>query len=163
MRWLKFAILIVIAAILQASLMESFSIFSARCNLLLILLVFFAIYCSGPDAIITSFSIGFAADIISSAMGPRIISYGLFGTLLAHLHRVIAIRTMPLQSIVIFAVGVLTGVSAVFLNFIKGIEQSVSLSQAVLGTSIYSALAGPFLLQFFGWWMRLKTGRKGSY
>ena len=103
MRWFRFAFLILIATILQTSLIDIIAVTAAdiRPNLLLILLVFFAVHCKSSDAIITSFTIGLAADIISPAMGPQIISFGLFGTLLTELHQTIVIRTKPYQSLAI--------------------------------------------------------------
>jgi rod shape-determining protein MreD len=81
-------------------------------DLLLVVLVFSAIYFNTSDAVISSFSIGFAADLIGSPlpMGPHMISFGVFGTLLAYLHRVIAIRRMPYQAMAIFVTGLLVGV-----------------------------------------------------
>jgi len=99
MRWFRFAVIVLLATILQASLLANLNI---KPDLPLILLVFFAIYCNTAEAIISSFAIGFAADLIGTTMGPQMISFGLFGTDLAYLHRFIAIRKMPYQALVIF-------------------------------------------------------------
>ena len=163
MRWLRFAVLVITAAIVQVSVFEYLLVFNMKFNLLLVLLVFFAVYCRGSDAIITSFAIGFAADLISSAMGPRIISFGLFGTLLANLHRVIAIRSKPYQAVAIFLVGVFTSVCMIFLNFVKGISQPANIYHVVLGTSLYSSILGPFLFGACAWWMRFKTQKLSGY
>jgi len=161
MRWFRFAVLVIVASVLQAGLLE---LLNFKPDLLLILLVFFAIYCKTSDAIITSFAIGFAADIISSAMGPQIISFGLFGTALAYLHRVIAIRKIPYQSLVIFITAILTAVFAHLLTFLKlifleGRPTPPMIFAILLATSLCSALAGPFFFLPAGWWMRIKTYR----
>ncbi len=161
MRWFRFAVLIIVASVLQAGLLELLNI---KPDLLLILLVFFAIYCKTSDAIITSFTIGFAADIIGPAMGPQIISFTLFGTALAYLHRVIAIKKIPYQSLVIFITAILTAVSAHLLTFLKltlleGRPTPPIMFAALLATSLCSALAGPFFFLPAGWWMRIKTSR----
>lgn len=156
MRWLRFVIFICLAAVLQASFLASLHI---KPDLLLILLVFFAIYCDTSDAIITSFTIGFAADIIGSAMGPQMISFGVFGTLLAYLHRVIAIRKMSFQAFAIFAAGVLTSLSANLLVFIKGQPAVDNLYVTILVSSLYSSLVGPFLFLPSTWWMHMRTHR----
>lgn len=161
MRWFRFAVLIILTTLLQAGLLE---LLNFKPDLLLILLVFFAIYCKTTDAIITSFLIGFASDIIGYAMGPQIISFGLFGTALAYMHRVIAIRKIPYQSLVIFIIAILTAVLAHFLTFIKlGILESKPtppmIITVLLATSLCSALAGPFFFLPAGWWMRIKTNR----
>ena len=92
MRWLRFAALLCFAAVLQAALLAHLEI---KPDLLLILLVFFAIYSNTNEAIIASFSIGFVADIIGPTMGPQMISFGLFGTAVIYLHRIIAINKIP--------------------------------------------------------------------
>lgn len=156
MRWLRFAALLLVVTVLQAGLLAHLNI---RPDLLLILLVFFAIYCNTTEAIITSFAIGFAADIISSTMGPRIISFGLFGTALAYLHRVIAIRRMPYQSTAIFVVGLLAGALVYLLALLKGQSVTANIYTVLFGIPLYSAMAGPFLFLPSAWWMCIKTHR----
>ena len=168
MRWLRFAVFILIVTVLQASLLDIIAVtgLNIKPDLLLILLVFFAIYCNTSEAIITSFTIGFAADIISpamGAMGPQIISFGLFGTALAYLHRVIAIRKMAYQSAAIFITGLLAGVVVHFLTYLKGQPTGSNIYAVLFGTSLYSALVGPFLFLLTGWWMRIKTHRSGRH
>jgi len=159
MRWFRFAVLILIVTVLQAGLADIFALAITKPDLLLILLVFFAIYSDTSEAIITSFTIGFAADIIGSVMGPKIISFGLFGTLLAYLHRVIAIRKMPYQALAISATGLLTGTLALLLTVLKGVPTAEKAFTMLLGTSLYSAVIGPFLFLPTAWWMHIKTHR----
>ena len=90
MRWFRFAVLVLVASILQTGLVGVLSIRrpDIKPDLLLILLVFFAFRCNSTDAVLTSFAIGFVADLsnpVRGVMGPRIISFGLFGTLLSDL------------------------------------------------------------------------------
>ena len=160
MRWFRFAVFICLVTVLQASLLSSWNI---KPDLLLILLVFFAIYCSTTEAIITSFAIGFAADIIGSTMGPQMISFGLFGTLLAYLHRVIAIRKMSYQSLAIFVVALSGGTLAYFLTFLKDQLAASNIYTVLFGTSLYSAIVGPFLFLPSAWWMRIKAYRFGKH
>ena len=156
MRWFRFAILLAFAAVLQAGLFANINI---KPDLLLILLIFCAVYCNTTDAIITSFTIGFVADVIGFSMGPQMISFGLFGVLSAYLNRIIVLRAMPYQAAVIFIAGFLAGVLALLLTFIKGQPPAADTYQAILTTSIYSAVAGPFLFMPCAWWMRIKTHR----
>jgi len=161
MRWFRFAVLVLFVTVLQTSLADIITITKAsiKPDLLLILLVFFATYCRGTEAIITSFVIGFAADIVGSAMGPQTLSFGIFGTLLADLNRVIAIKRMPYQSVVVFITGFLTAALAYFLTFLKA-ETAVSNAYAKLfWTPLYSAVIGPFLFLPVEWWMRIKKRR----
>jgi rod shape-determining protein MreD len=156
MRWFRFAVLILLAAILQASLFADVNI---KPDLLLILLVFFAVYCNISEAIITSFMVGFAADLIGLAMGPQIVSFGLFGTALAYLHRVIAIKKMPHQALAIFVTALFAGALAYFLASLKGQPVAPNIYVVLLGISLYSGIVGPFLFLPSAWWMRVKTNR----
>jgi rod shape-determining protein MreD len=155
MRWFRFAVLILAGTILQKGVFERLH---TRPDLLLILLVFFAVYCSTSDAIITSFAIGFAADLIGSPMpmGSHMIGFGVFGTLLAYLNRVIAIRRMPHQALAIFAVGLLAGATACLL---ARESASTSLYSGLLRTALCSAVVGPFLMAPVAWCMHIKVNR----
>ena len=162
MRWFRLAVLVLIAAILQASLLNIIAIppLNIKPNILLIFLVFFAIYSNTTEAIITSFAIGFAADIsIGAVMGSQTISYGLFGTALAYLHRVITIRNIPSQALAIFVTGCLVGVLTHCLALIKGQSTISNIYTAILGTALYSAIVGPFFFLPAAWFMRIKTHR----
>ena len=161
MRWFRFAVLILLATLLQASFFTDWNI---KPDLLLILLVFFAVYCNTSEAIITSFTIGFAADLIGRTMGPQMISFGLFGTALAYLHRVIAIRKMTYQFLAIFITALLAGCLAHFLDFLKltfleDEPTTLNINAVVFWTALYSSLAGPFLFLPSAWWMRIKIHR----
>ncbi len=154
MRWIRFAVLICLAAIIQAGFL---SIFVIRPDLLTILLVFFVVYSSTTDAIITSFSIGFAADLIGLSMGSQMISFGILGTLLAYLNRVIAMRKIPYQVIAIFVITILAKILANILNSFKGVV--VIENVEILKTAIYSGIVGPFVFIPVAWWMRIKINR----
>jgi rod shape-determining protein MreD len=160
MRWFRFALLILAVTVLQKGLLARWS---SKPDLLVILLVFFAIYYNTSEAIISSFTIGFAADLVGSPMpmGPQMISFGLFGTLLAYLHRVIAIKKMPYQALVIFVTSVLTGVLTHLLAYITGEPVAANIYTVVFVTSLYSSIVGPFLFLPTAWWMRIRINRFG--
>jgi rod shape-determining protein MreD len=155
MQWIRFAALVCFGAVLQAGFLSNLNI---KIDMLLILLVFFAVYSSTSEAIVSSFTIGFAADLIGRTMGPHIISFGIFGTALAHLHRVIAIRKMPYQAIAIFLMAWLTGLLVHLLNSLKG-QPATDIYGNILKVSIFSGITGPFLFLPVAWWMRIKTNR----
>jgi len=163
MHWFRFAVFVLVATVLQASLADIVAVtnLNIKPDLLLILLVFFSIYCDTFEAIITSFVIGFAADIIlvGSPMGPRIISFGLFGTALAYLTRVVTIKKMPNQSLAIFITAVLVDTLAYLLASFRGQPMLSSVYAVIFGTSLYSSLVGPFLFLPSAWWMRIKIER----
>ncbi len=161
MSWFRFAVLIIVATILQTSLIDIFAVTTAKVkpDLLLVLLVFFAVNFTNTEAVITSFTIGFAADIISPTMGPQIISFGLFGTLLADFHGIIDTRKWPYQLLAIFAVGFLTAALAYFLVFLKAEPMPLNAYTKLFWTPLYSAIIGPFLFLPVELWMRTQRRR----
>jgi len=165
MRWIRFATLVLLTALLQAGMVDILSLTSLNIkpDLLIILMVFFAVFSNTRDAMITSFSIGFAADIIStSVMGSRMLSFGLCGTILAYMTRLIVIRKMPYQALIIFLTATLTGLFAHLLNAIKIPQNPNFIYTAILGMAVYSAVIGPFLFLPSAWWMRIKTHQFSS-
>jgi len=170
MRWLRFAVLIVIATILQTSFLGAVWVISPdiKPNLLLILLVFFAVRCNPNDAVITSFVIGFAADLASPTagfMGPRIISFGLFGTLLSDLHNVISIRRLPYQGLAIFVMGLVTAILSHLLAHLRADPAPMNVARELFWQPVLSAVLGPFLSLPLAWWMHInrKTRRRGKW
>ena len=112
MHWLRFVALLLVATLLQADLLNAIEVAGTKPDLLLILLAFFAIFCEPSSAIIASFSIGLAADLIGPSMGPAILSFGLLGTGLCYLSKVVSLRPKVVQAVVIFVLGFATAVFA---------------------------------------------------
>ena len=92
-------------------------------------------------------------------MGPQIISFGVVGTLLAYLHKFIAVRQMPYQAAVILIAGLLTGIGTHFLNMAKGHPEVGNIYGIILGTSLYSAVIGPCFFVPSAGVVRLKKHR----
>ena len=163
MRWPRFAVLVLITTLLQAGWVDKIAVtrFNATPDLLLIVMVFFAIRCNPTEAIISSFAIGFASDIVSTGfrMGPGIISFGLIGTALAYLHRVITIRRMGHEAIAVLVVCFSAGVLARLLARSMG----AGWLGALAGTSIYSGVIGPFLFLLLDWSMGIRSGRNTPF
>jgi rod shape-determining protein MreD len=166
MRWFRFAVLVLVATILQANLVGIVAVIRAdiKPDLLLVLLVFFAIRCKATDAVITSFTLGFASDVISplmGLMGPQIISFGVFGTLLSELHNIVSIRRIPHEAIAILVMGFLTAVVSYLLTFLRAEPIAMNLSAELWWQPLYSAVLGPFLFLPIAWWMRMnRIGRR---
>lgn len=159
MRWFRFAVLVLVASILQTGPVGLIAIHSEiRPDLLLILLVFFALRSNSTDAIITSFAIGFVADLSSSTlplMGPRIISFGLFGTLLADLNSTLYVRRVLYQALTVFVMSCLTTGLTYLLTLLRAGTVTTNLATAFLWQPLYSALLGPFLFLPVGWSMHM--------
>ncbi len=163
MRWVRFVVFVLVVTLLQAGVLELVAVtqLHIKPDLLLILLVFFAVYCDTTEAVITSFAIGFAADLanLSNPMGSYTISFGLFGTLLAYLRRVVNIKRMSYQASAIFITGFLAGLLGHLLSLLKGPAAGSGIYAAIFWTSLYSGFVGPFLFLPCAWWMHIKTHR----
>jgi rod shape-determining protein MreD len=168
MRWIRFAVLVLLASILQAGLVDVLHVVrpEIKPDLLLILLVFFASRCNSTDAVITSFTIGFVADLVSpirGVMGPRIISFGLFGTILSDLARTFSLRRPLYQGGAIFLVGVLTAVLGYLLASLRAEGAQANLSAQFLWQPLYSAILGPLFSLPVGWWMHMNRKSRSPY
>jgi rod shape-determining protein MreD len=161
MRWIRFAVLLLVFTLLQAGLVQRLAVGASNItpDLILVVLVFIAIFGKTREAIIASFAAGFAADLVGHMMGVYTLSYGILGTALAYLHKVIAIRKMPWQAVTIFLFGFISGTLAYWLNLLRTQSPVSNIYQTICFSSIYSGLIGPFLFLICAWWMRIKTNR----
>lgn len=142
MHWIRFVILVLIAAIIQTSLVGVLALTEAqiRPNLLLILMVFFAIHCPAQEAIVSAFVIGLFADLIGAGMGPLLLAFGLIGSLISEIRHSLVMRHVPQQMIVVFAAGLLCGLIALLLFKVKACPLPTSATHLVLWQPLYSAL-----------------------
>jgi rod shape-determining protein MreD len=168
MRWVRFAVLLLGVAVLQASgLLDVIGVtaLNVKPDLLLILVAFFSIYCDTTDGIITSFVIGLAADVVTGQpFGARMISYGVAGTALAYLRRVIAIRQIPYQAAAVFLTCLAAGGLVWLLTILTRRATIQNTFIFLLGTAVYSAITGPFLFLPVNLWMRMKApSRRGRH
>jgi rod shape-determining protein MreD len=165
MRWFRFVVLVLVAAVVQTGFTGLVSAVNqnARPDLLLILLIFFAANCDGRDAVIASFAIGLAADLANPAapfLGPKIISFGLLGTLLSDLDSVLSVRRMSHQAIVIFVIGVLACLLSYGLVRLRAAQPAVGLDRELFWQPLLSGVIGPFLLWPVAWWMQMSRKRR---
>jgi rod shape-determining protein MreD len=151
-RWLRYAVFVLIAALLQASqLLELIAVtgFNIKPDLLLVLMVFFAITAGPSEAIVLSFATGFAADIINLPIGPYMIAFGLLGALLAYVRNFIIIGRMVGQSVAIFVTSLLANVLSGLLAHLRGQPAPPHMYSVFLGSALYSAVLGPYLCSIF--------------
>jgi rod shape-determining protein MreD len=104
------------------------------------LLVYFAINCDSYNAIITSFAIGFAADLAGAVMGPHIISYGLVGVAVAYVRNIILLKKTNQQAMAIFAAGIFVELIAVLLTGIKAAGLAKAGGMEIFAVAAYSAI-----------------------
>jgi rod shape-determining protein MreD len=122
MKWFRFSLLILATTVIGSSaLMDVISLTEQHIkpNLLLIMLMYFAINCTSYDAIICCFSIGLAADLTGTIIGPYFLSYGVLGTVLALVRKVIILKTTAQQAIAIFVTGLFVHLAAIILMKFK--------------------------------------------
>jgi rod shape-determining protein MreD len=161
MHWLRFVVLLTVATLLQADLLNAIEVAGIKPDLHLILLALFAIFCEPKEAIITSFSIGLAADLIGPSMGPGTLSFGLLGTALCYMSKYISLQRMPFQAVAIFVLGFAAAVFAYLLSIFQTQPAYQKTFGALFGTPLYSAIVGPFLFLPIAWWMHIRIQRRG--
>ena len=167
MKWLRFTFVIIFVAVLQTSVvMNLLSLTDLRIkpNILLILLVYFAIRCDSYDAVITSFALGFAADIAGAVIGPHFISYGIIGTALAHVRKAILLKSTRQQAMTIFITGILIEAVALMLIGLKAPGLAKTGAFEIIAVAVYSAIMW-FLIKWFvgttGKWLGVGVHRFG--
>ncbi len=146
MHWIRFLILILIAAIVQTSLVGVLALTEAQIkpNLLLILMVFFSINCAAQEAIVSAFVIGLFADLIGAGMGPQLLAFGVIGSLISEARHIVVIRRIPQQMIAVLAAGCLCGLTTLILSQIKSCPLPTRTDHLILWQPLYSAcLAAP--------------------
>ena len=154
MRWMKFFVFLLLATLLDAgNVLNVISVsgLHIKPDLLLITLVFFAINIAATDAIVASFAIGFAADISGGTMGPCMITFGVLGSFISQLQKVVLVKRMIHQATVIFIIALVAGGMVQLLSSFKTDEPMSNVYRMILGGAAYSALAGPLV------WMFLST------
>lgn len=133
--------------------------------MLLIMLIYFAIFADSYDAVIISFAIGFAADISGMVLGPHIISFGLIGSGIAHIRKFILLKSTGQQAIAILVSGILSEVIAMLFIHLKASDMLKAGFSEVFAVSLYSAILW-FLLKWpvktVGKWTGVGVHRFGA-
>lgn len=161
MYWIRFCILILGTLILQASLGDAVAVTSRgiRPDLLLILMVYFAVHGLPPDVVITSFVIGLGNDLIGWTVGPQMLSFGLCGTMLSRVRQTVMIHKAPTQSLAILAAGAATSALTRILALVKGVPVPEAPLDHLLWGPLYSAIVGPVIWIPLEWVMQLQNKR----
>lgn len=148
MRWISFAVIVLIATLLEAgNLLNVFAIggWYIRPGILITLLVFYAFSCQPRDAIICSFIIGFAADLTGVVMGPHILCYGVLGFLLNQSNQVLYAKRAIYKAMIVFCVYLIAETFSHWLGLLKGLDIQGSFYSILLFTAFYSAAISPII------------------
>lgn len=167
MHWIRFSIVLLLVTLLNAgNLLNTIPLIdsNSRPDLLFVLLLFFASNCKTLEAVIASFAIGFAADISGVEMGPHIIAFGLMGSAISQMRRVVAMKRMVHQGCVIFVTALLAGVMVQLLTLIKTGSTPPNAYKVLPVTALYSAILGPLVWSVFSvmsGWLGIRKYRVG--
>ena len=151
MRWMRFFVFLLLATLLNAgNVLNTISVSSLHIkpDLLLIMLVFFTVNIATTDAIVASFAIGFAADISGGTVGPYMITFGVVGSFISQLQRVVVMKRMIHQAAAIFVIALVAGGMVQLLLSFKTDEPMSNVFRMILGGAVYSAVAGPLVWMF---------------
>ena len=169
MRWIRFSIILLIMTLINSGNMLniiSISDLNIRPDLLLILLVFCAANCRTLDAMVISFAIGFAADISGTCIGPYTIAFGVLGSMISQMRKVVIMKKMTHQAMAVFFIGLVGGALVQMLIFAKMKLSAPSVYVIVFFGAVYSGLFGPFLwsaLSVISAWLGIRKPGYGRY
>lgn len=165
MRWFLFIVILLVATLLEASnllKLFTFSGWAIRPSILIVMLTYYALAGQTKDAIVTSFLIGFAADITSGLMGPHTLCFGLMGLLLNQSNQVLLVKRAIYKVLVVFIVYFVTETFSYWLGLLKGPGSHGNYYSVMLFTGLYSAIIGPVIwsiLSGLSGWVSVKKSR----
>ena len=148
MRWISFIIILLIAILLEAgNLLNVFAVggWYIRPAILITLLVYYSFSCRPHDAIICSFIIGFAADLMGDVIGPHMICFGVLGLLLNQSNQILFAKRAIYKAMVVFAVYLISETFSHWLGLLKGLDAKDSYYSIMLFTAVYSAVISPVI------------------
>ncbi len=157
MQWIRFTIFVMGLAIIQTGLLDIIAIGAEnkiKPDLLLIAMIFFAIYYKNKEVIISSFAIGFVADVSAGTfIGSQTLAFGLLGSLIGFLNKALSIKKMGYQAAAILIISLTVKIITAILTKIRGQHFDENIYSIILFVSIYSAVVGPFLFLPYRWLM----------
>ena len=148
MRWISFIIILLIAILLEAgNLLNVFAVggWYIRPAILITLLVYYSFSCRPHDAIICSFIIGCAADLMGDVMGPHMICFGVLGLLLNQSNQILFAKRAIYKAMIVFAVYLIAETFSHWLGLLKGFDTKDSYYSIMLFTAVYSAVISPVI------------------
>ncbi len=149
MRGIYFAILFFIGVILQGGNILNYIAlgdFNIKPDILITLLVYFAIRFDGIMAVIAAFMLGFAADIIMLPIGTFIITYVLAGTAISGMKKSSLIGSVIAQALLIFVTVFLILLASNGIKMIADKAVSDHFVYRSFATAVYSGLIAPFAI-----------------
>jgi rod shape-determining protein MreD len=166
MKWIPFAILTLIALVLQTTVLEKIEFHSVRPDLMFILAVYYALWAPWPDAGIAACILGFVFDAQSlQPMGLHTLCYGSAAYGIFRLRQFV-LREHAVAQFAITAVFTLLVQLVIWIYLHSaaagGISWGTVFRVATL-TSLYTALLAPFIYSFlhrFARWTGLRVSSR---
>jgi rod shape-determining protein MreD len=160
-----FSLVLLAAALLDAgNLLNVIALGSGhiRPSVLIIVMVFCCLNARRQDAIRSAFAVGFAADLVSVAIGPHMIVYGILGALLNGMSRVVSMKRIVHQAIVVFLAALLTEFPVAWLENWKTGQAGYRHVSTVFGVALYTAIVAPAVWAILsGIWKKLYPQTEG--
>jgi len=170
MRWFSFITILLAATLLEAgNLLNLFPVtgWYVKPGILITLLVYYALVCRYEEAIVTSFFIGFAADLATGVMGPHMICYGLLGVLLNQTGQMLVVKRALFKAAIVFVAFILAETGAYWLSVLKMDEAQEGARSIIFLRAFYSAIVSPLLWSVLsalsGWTNIQKTRADWTY
>ncbi len=149
MHWLPCSILVGALLALQSALAPHLAVFGQRPDWLLVFVVFLALYGRPKEAVVTSWLIGFAADLMSiERLGFLAFSYTVAALLVVGVREYLFCHRASTHFVTTVVVGVLIRLGwAVYGHLVYGVESTWTgaLALGVLWGAMYTAAWAPAL------------------
>lgn len=127
-----------------------------RPDVMIILMVFFALKFESISGLIACFLLGLGADIVSLPMGPFVIAFTIAGALIANIRKSSVADNIVFQAILIFVATIVILGGAEFIKYIADKDVSSHLIKRIFVTGLYNLVFGPILLLLIdGFWSGL--------
>jgi rod shape-determining protein MreD len=165
MRWFSFITILLAATLLEAGNLLNVFAFTGwyiRPGVLITLLVYYSLACRHDEAIITSFFIGFAADLAAGTMGPHMLSYGIAGVILNQASQILVVKRAIFKAAIVFLTFMVAEPVAYWLTNFKREETLQNALSIIFQTGLYSAVICPLIwsaLSALSGWVNIQQSR----
>lgn len=165
MRWFSFILILLVATLLEAGNllnMAAFGEWYIRPDILITLLVYYALSCRSSEAISCSFLIGFGADLSTGVLGPHMICYGIMGLLLNQVSPMLSMKRATHKALFVFMTYMVTEIAAYWLSYLRTHEIRTNVYSILFFTGLYSAIISPLVwsvLSSLSGWSKIKQPR----
>jgi rod shape-determining protein MreD len=150
MRWIGFIILIVLAAVIQSTVLSWIRIHRIGPDLLFLVAVYYLLQASPAEALLAAWAAGLTLDLFSDVrVGTFALSFGLVGLAVIRMREML-FKDHPLTQLVVVLIGCeLSQVLARAINALLEPSLQWGLADVLLGalyTALYTAILAPYVL-----------------